>query len=214
MPTINPVYNQKGAWLPFTVIIFPGMLLSYFRRFDSGRGTTLYLITSVITFLIGTVVWTFIILFSPVAIPFGIISGSCMFALLLLFAYRRQELQVLWDGKFYDEEFVDREDMDSYKQLIELQAGREDTVQTIDSIVEGLCRESNFSIQSNRQGRRTSEIKTRNLSNIKSNIDPKEEEPSQENNNIIEIKEENEENDSPPKEIDDSNVEVGHSDNL
>ena len=110
------------------------MVISYLRRFDSGRGTTLYLITAIATFFVGTLIWTLVILFSPIIFPFGLISGFSLFALTILFAYRRQELQVLWDGKFYDEEFVDRLDLDSYKQLIELQAGR-DTILTIDSII-------------------------------------------------------------------------------
>jgi len=74
MPTINPVYNQKCAWLPFTTIIYPGMLLSYFRRFDSSRSTNVYLIYSSIVFFVGAIAWMFISIANPFAFPLGLIS--------------------------------------------------------------------------------------------------------------------------------------------
>ena len=102
IPTINPVYNQKCAWLPFTAIVFPGMLFSYLRRFDSSRSTNLYLLTASATFLLGGIAWMFLSIASPVDFPFGLVSEPCMFGLICLFAYRRREMRVLWDGKFYD----------------------------------------------------------------------------------------------------------------
>ena len=132
MPSITLVFKQKCSWLPFTVIVFPGMLISYLRRFDSGRGTTLYLITAIATFFIGTLVWTLLTLKSTLVISFGLISGSCMFTLLIVFAHRRRELRVLWDGKFYDEEFVDRLDLNFALKMIELQTIRA-SAKTIDS---------------------------------------------------------------------------------
>jgi hypothetical protein len=74
IPTINPVYNQKCSWLPFTSIVEPGVLLSYLRRFDSSRNTTIYLIMATITFFIGGIAWMFISVVSPVSFPFGLIS--------------------------------------------------------------------------------------------------------------------------------------------
>lgn len=74
MPTINAVYNQKCAWLPFTAIIFPGMLFSYLRRFDSSRSTKIYLIIGTLTFFLGGIAWMFVSIVSPVSLPFGLIS--------------------------------------------------------------------------------------------------------------------------------------------
>jgi hypothetical protein len=74
IPTINPVYNQKCSWLPFTSIIYPGMLLSYLRRFDSSRNTKVYLITSVGLFFLGAIVWMFISIASPFVFPTGLVS--------------------------------------------------------------------------------------------------------------------------------------------
>ena len=97
IPTINPVYGQKCAWLPFTSIAFPGMLLAYLRRFDTSRNTYVYIITSSILFFLGAISWYFTTL-GPVALPFGLISWPCMFGLVCVFAYRRREIRVLWSG--------------------------------------------------------------------------------------------------------------------
>ena len=105
MPTINAVYLQKCAQLPFTSVVFPGMLFSYLRRFDTSRGTTLYLITVTVIFIVGGLAWMFISVASPVEFPFGLVSEPSLFGSIIVFAYRRVELRVLWEGKFYDEEF-------------------------------------------------------------------------------------------------------------
>jgi hypothetical protein len=102
VPTINPVYNQKCAWLPFTAVIFPGMLFSYLRRFDTSRSTKIYLIIGTLTFLMGGISWMFISIITPVSLPFGLISELCMFSLICLFSFRRREIRTLWDGLFYD----------------------------------------------------------------------------------------------------------------
>lgn len=191
-PTINPTCDQECTWIPFMAIVFPGMIISYLRRFDSGRGSTLYLITAIATFFVGTLLWMLIIFVWYLILPIGFISGFSMFTLLILFAYRRQELQVLWDGKFYDEEFVDRGELDSYQKIIELQAGKDEDVKVVDSILlEGLKRNSKESESSNiSQGGGTSEIKARDFSDIKGSLDPRDEALSRENSIIFEVKEE------------------------
>lgn len=90
IPTINAVYNQKCAWLPFTSVIYPGMLLSYLRRFDSSRNTNVYLITSTGLFLAGSIGWMFISIANPFIFPLGLISEPAMIILVALFAYKRR----------------------------------------------------------------------------------------------------------------------------
>lgn len=97
-PTLNPTYNQKCAWLPITSIVFPGMLLSYLRRFDSSRNTRVYLVTSTVLFLFGGIAWVFVNIPSNVTFPFGLISEPCMFGLVCVFAYQRREIRVIWSG--------------------------------------------------------------------------------------------------------------------
>jgi hypothetical protein len=105
LPTINPVYGLKCSWLPLSVTIFPGILLSYFHRFDKSRNTKIYFITSSIAFFIGAMIWIVITSVSPISFPFESITSPLMLIFVILFAYNRKEINVLWNGKFYDAEF-------------------------------------------------------------------------------------------------------------
>ena len=108
------------------------MMFSYLRRFDSSRSTNLYLITVTVTFIIGAIAWMFISVASPIEFPFGLVSEPCLLGLIVIFAYRRVELRVLWEGKFYDEEFENREDMEYIYEMMAIE-NRSSTAKTIDS---------------------------------------------------------------------------------
>lgn len=90
LPTINPVYKQKCAWLPFTAIINPGVFMSYLRRFDVSRNTNIYFITSITVFVLGSVVWMTISIGSVHSWPFEIVTGPTMMGLIAIFAYKRR----------------------------------------------------------------------------------------------------------------------------
>ena len=117
--------------MPITAVIYPGMFFSYLRRFDTTRNTTVYLITTTVLFLVGSIAWAFINTASPVSLPFGVISFPCMFGLICLFAFRRRELRVLWDGTFYDPEFADQKDMKVTLEMVGKE--RTNSVKTIES---------------------------------------------------------------------------------
>jgi hypothetical protein len=70
LPTINAVYQQKCAWLPFTAIISPGIFMSYLRRFDISRNTNIYFLTSITSFILGSIVWMLISIGSVHSWPF------------------------------------------------------------------------------------------------------------------------------------------------
>lgn len=125
-PTLNPAYNQKCAWLPVTAAVFPGMLLSYLRRFDSSRNTRVYLVTATVLFLLGGIAWVFLNVPSAVTFPFGLISDPCMFGLVCVFAYQRREIRVIWSGEFYDEEFANQKELRVIMELIDRSAGSEE----------------------------------------------------------------------------------------
>ena len=103
VPTINPVFNQKCAWLPITSIFYQGVLMSYMRRFDTSRNTNVYLITCITLFFAGSILWMFVSIFSPHSWPFGLIAGPAILGLVSFFAWKRKEIRTLWEGKFYDE---------------------------------------------------------------------------------------------------------------
>lgn len=81
------------------------MLFAYLHRFDSSRATHLYLIIGMVTFSIGCVLWSIIISLNiDFMMTVASITEPCMFLLIAVFAYRRRELRVLWDGWIYNEE--------------------------------------------------------------------------------------------------------------
>ena len=90
MPTINNVYNQKCSWLPITALIYPGCLMAYLRRFDSSRSTNVYLITSIICFFLGSLLWMLVTIVSPESWPFGLIAEPANLALVSFFAWKRK----------------------------------------------------------------------------------------------------------------------------
>lgn len=118
LPTINPVFKQKCAWLPFTAIVYPGILMSFLRRFDVSRNTNIYFITAVGVFIAGSTVWMFISIGSIHSWPFEIVTGPLMIILVTLFAYKRRELRTLWDGTFYDEDFANRDGLKDIQDTI------------------------------------------------------------------------------------------------
>ena len=90
LPTINPVYGQKCSWIQITSILFPGILLSYMRRFDTSRNTKVYIITSLTIFFFGSLLWMVLSIFSSVALPFGIVAEPLILMLVPFFAWKRK----------------------------------------------------------------------------------------------------------------------------
>ena len=90
LPTINPVYGSKCSWLQITSILFPGILLSYLRRFDSSRNTNVYVVTYLIMFFSGSILWMILSIFSPIALPFGIIAEPLILIFIPFFAWKRK----------------------------------------------------------------------------------------------------------------------------
>lgn len=103
IPTLVPIIEQKCSWLAVSAIIYPGLLLSYLRRFDQSKNTRIYMITAGSTLFIGSLFWWLLNIFVPFSMPFGIISQPAMIITFCLFAFKRKELRTLWEGKFYDE---------------------------------------------------------------------------------------------------------------
>lgn len=103
LPAINPVYNQKCAWLPITAIIYPGALMAYMRRFDSSRNTKVYIITCVSVFFVGSLIWMLISIASKDSWPYGLVAEPATLGFISFFAWKRKEIKTVWSGKFYDE---------------------------------------------------------------------------------------------------------------
>jgi hypothetical protein len=50
-------------------------------------------------------IWITVTSISTVNFPFQSIAEPAMLGLVMMFAYNRKEIKVLWNGKFYDLEF-------------------------------------------------------------------------------------------------------------
>ena len=50
--------------------------------------------------------------------PFGLIAEPANLALVAFFAWKRKEIRTLWTGKFYDEEFANKEGLQNINELI------------------------------------------------------------------------------------------------
>jgi hypothetical protein len=70
IPLITPTYGQRCTWVSITTIAFPGLLVSYLRRFDQSRSTRIYLITAIATYFLGSVIWWIADAFSYYPLPF------------------------------------------------------------------------------------------------------------------------------------------------
>ncbi len=102
IPVFIPTYSLKCSWISIASIFLPGLLVSYLRRFDRCRSTNIYLITTVITYFIGSILWNVINVFSNTPIPFDAIVEPIMISSFCLFARTRKELRTIWEGTFYD----------------------------------------------------------------------------------------------------------------
>jgi len=71
IPVILPTFRIKCSWISITTVCFPGIIISYLRRFDYSRNTNIYLITSIIAYFIGSVIWWIVNVFSQYPIPFS-----------------------------------------------------------------------------------------------------------------------------------------------
>lgn len=74
MPSITPELYRRCAWLPLTAALFPGLVLSYLRRFDKTRGTYVYFLIGLASFYFGSICWMIVDLETVHSLPFAIIS--------------------------------------------------------------------------------------------------------------------------------------------
>lgn len=88
-PSITPELYRKCAWLPLTNILFPGLFISYLRRFDKSRGTFLYLLIGYGSFYVGSILWMVVDMSTRHALPMAIISDPVTTIAICFFAMRR-----------------------------------------------------------------------------------------------------------------------------
>jgi hypothetical protein len=89
MPSITPELYRRCAWLPITSVLFPGLLVSYLRRFDHSRSTHLYFVIGLVSFYVGSMLWMLIDLYTVHSLPFAIISEPVAILIICVQSFRR-----------------------------------------------------------------------------------------------------------------------------
>jgi hypothetical protein len=103
IPSITPTYNLNCSWVAITSISFPGLLVAYLHRFDKSRATNIYLLSTIVAYFLGAILWNVVNAFSRYPIPFDGVCEPFMIVSLVLMAFNRKELRTIWDGTFHDE---------------------------------------------------------------------------------------------------------------
>lgn len=99
--------NKKCVWISITNMVFPGLLLSYFYRYDASKNFNVYFFFSLIAFILGNVFWIIVQSRVEFATPASIYSFSLMLIFTLILAHKRNENIELWNGTFFDVELSD-----------------------------------------------------------------------------------------------------------
>jgi hypothetical protein len=89
-PLLTPAYGGTCRLVSITTIAFPGLLVSYLRRFDQSRSTRIYLVTAISTYFLGSVVWWIASTFSYYPLPFDAFCEPMMIIAFTLFAFKRK----------------------------------------------------------------------------------------------------------------------------
>lgn len=64
VPVITPTYQVNCTWVSFTSIALTGLLVAYLHRFDKSRATNIYLISSLMAYFFGSIIWNIVSSFS------------------------------------------------------------------------------------------------------------------------------------------------------
>ena len=93
--------------MPISAVLFPGLLISYLRRFDKSRATHLYFLIGLVSYYTGSILWMVIDMQTVHSLPFAIISEPVMIIIICVHSFRRNEFRILWKGTFYDDELAE-----------------------------------------------------------------------------------------------------------
>ena len=105
--TFSSFLNKKCVWISITNLVFPGLLLSYFNRYDASKNFSIYYFFSLLAFILGNVIWVIIESRFEFSTPASLFCFSLMVIVTLILAHKRNENIELWNGTFYDVELAD-----------------------------------------------------------------------------------------------------------
>jgi hypothetical protein len=121
MPAITPTFGISCTWISTTSIFLPGLLVAFLHRFDKSRSTNIYIISSITSYFFGSIIWNIICTFSRIPLPFDSICPPFVLLTISFMAFNRKELRTIWDGTFYDEEFVNKKELEKLGRSLEIE---------------------------------------------------------------------------------------------
>lgn len=100
----SPFFYQKRvcSFLSINNLIIPGLILSYFRRFDLSSRFNVYFPLGMGLYFLGLIVWFVVCLATGIVFNTLIFVLPIVFLVIFILAYTRNENGDLWKGSFYD----------------------------------------------------------------------------------------------------------------
>lgn len=105
--TFQDFVKKKCVWVSITNMVYPGLLLSYFNRYDASKNFSIYYFFSLIAFVLGNVFWIVVQSLIEFNIPASVYCFTLMVLFTFILAHKRNENNELWNGNFYDVELAD-----------------------------------------------------------------------------------------------------------
>ncbi len=102
IPNFGVFLTKRCSWLSVMTLIFPGLFLSYFHRYDSSKKIKVYFLMGYFGYLCGNGIWIFSSFIAAYSSPLLFYAFPFMIGFCSMLAYKRNENLELWQGIFYD----------------------------------------------------------------------------------------------------------------
>ncbi|KAM3147702.1 Signal peptide peptidase-like 3 [Paramecium bursaria] len=107
-PLFQYSYLRTCCWLSILDLILPGMVIAYLNRFDRNRNSNVYTMISILGLFFGTLTWILVqAAVTNIQFPQSIFVFPYLVGGVLIWAQKQGDLNVLWEGTFYDKFLYD-----------------------------------------------------------------------------------------------------------
>lgn len=109
IPTFTNFLHQKCSWVLLSSLIFPGISLCYFHKFDQSKNMSIYFRFGLMAYCLGVLAWLIINILTVQSIPMSFFSYPLIMIFALCLSYLRNEHDELWEGSFFKNSFKNEE---------------------------------------------------------------------------------------------------------
>ncbi len=88
-PSITHELYRSCSWLPVFALILPGLLISFLKRFDQSRSTSMYILIGLISYYVGAFLWALVDRATVHSLPFAIILEPTTLLIIGFISHRR-----------------------------------------------------------------------------------------------------------------------------